>query len=89
MTDLNRVEYLYNLILPIVVDRKKVTVKTALFSVDFFRDEVYHLSTDDVKAESESFCSLFELVKHSIAKSTLHEDIKIFVEGDLFAIIKD
>lgn len=89
MTELDRVEYIYNLILPIVVDRKKVTVKTALFSVDFFRDEVYHISNDEVRAESKTMCSLFELVKHSIAKSTLHEDIKIFVDGDLFAIIKD
>lgn len=88
MTDLERVEYMYNFIVPIVVDRRTVTVKTALFSVDFYRDDVYHIKTEDVNAESKTLYPLFELVKHSIKHTSLCDDIEVIVDGELFALIK-
>ena len=96
MTDLERVEAIYDLVLSLVVSGKKVTVKVKSYSVDFcYSDNVYHFCTKRpsaercVTAESETLHSLYDLVKHDIADHTFYDDIEIIVNDRLFAIIKD
>lgn len=94
MTDLERTIYAYNFVLALVVNGNKVTVKTSLFSVDFFSDSdndsvVYHMRTDKVSAESRTLHNLYDMVEHQIADSALCKDIEILADDKLFAVIKD
>ena len=68
MTNLERVENMYNLLLSLICTKKVVTVKTKFFFVDFSSDEVYHMRTDKVTAESEYLHALFDLVKKKAEK---------------------
>ena len=94
MTDLERVEQIYDLVLSLVVSGKKTTVKTKCYSVDFYRDTVYHFCTKrpsaemEITAESETLHSLYNLVKHDIADHVFSDDIEILVNDEIFAIIK-
>ena len=89
MTDLERVENMYNLLLSLVCTKKIVTVRTKYFSVDFSSDEVYHMRTDKVTAESAYLYDLFDLVKHNIERASLCNDIEILLDGKVFAVIKE
>ena len=90
MTNLERVENMYSLIISLVCTKKLVTVKTRYFSVDFsIIDEVYHMRTGKVTAESESLYQLFALVKNIIERTSLCDDIEIFLDSKVFAVIKD
>lgn len=95
MTDIERVEQIYDLVLSLVVTGKKVTVKTNCYSVNFsLDDDVYYMTTKRpsaercVSAESETLHSLYDLAKHSIADHALCDDIEILVNDKLFAVIK-
>lgn len=89
MTNLERVEIIYNLILALVVGEKKVTVRTKFFSVDFCKkNNLYHMHTDKVHASSEYLHSLYDLVNSTLADKSLCEDIEIITDKELFAIIK-
>ena len=88
MTNLERVENMYNLIISLVCTKKLVTVKTKYFSVDFSSDEVYHMRTDKVTAESESLYPLFDLVKNTIERTSLCDEIEILLDEKTFAVIK-
>lgn len=88
MTNLERVENMYNLIVSLVCTKTVVTVKTKYFFVDFSSDEVYHMRTDKVTAESEYLYDLFNLVKHTIERTSLCDDIEILLGGEVFAVIK-
>lgn len=89
MTDLERVENIFNLLLSLVCTKKIVTVRTRDFSVDFSSNKVYHLHTDKVSAESEYLYDLFDLVKHTVARASLCSDIEILLDGKVFAVIKE
>lgn len=89
MTDLEKLDSVYDLIIGFVVSNKTVTIKTCFESVDVYRcDNVYHIQTDEVHAESESFCKLYSLVKYSLVRHVFNDDIKVIVDGVLFAVIK-
>lgn len=88
MTNLERVENMYNLILSLVCTKKVVTVKTKYFFVDFSSDEVYHMRTDKVTAESEYLHALFDLAKNTIERTSLCDEIEILLDGEVFAVIK-
>lgn len=94
MTDLERTIYAYNFVLALVVNGNKVTIRTTLFSVDFFSDSdndsaMYHMRTDKVSAESKTLHNLYDMVEHQIADSALCKDIEILADDKLFAVIKD
>lgn len=89
MTDLERVENIFNLLLSLVCTKKIVTVRTRDFSVDFSSDNVYHMRTDKVVAESAYLYDLFDLVKHTVARASLCSDIEILLDGKVFAVIKE
>lgn len=87
--DLKRVELMYSLILCLVVNGKKVQIKTSLFSVEFYgKNDMYYVKTKDVNASSKHFCSLYDLVKFSIADQVLLADIEVLTDDKLFAVIK-
>lgn len=88
MTDLEKIERVYDLIIALVVAKKTVTVKNCFESVDVYYDTVYHIKIGKVHAESESLCELYSLVKYTLAKHVFNEDIQVLVDGDLFAVIK-
>lgn len=87
--DLKRVELMYSLILCLVVNGKKVQIKTDLFSVEFYgKNDMYYAKTKDVNVSSKHFCSLYDMVKFSIADQVLLADIEVLTDGKIFAVIK-
>lgn len=88
MTDLEKIERVYDLIIALVVAKKTVTIQNCLDSIDVYYDTQYHIKMGKVHAESESLYELYSLVKYLLAKHVFGEDIKVFVDGDLFAVIK-
>lgn len=89
MTDLERVEQIYDFILSLVITHKKVTVKANHTVVDFVHaSDKYYAHTTKATAESEFLHPVYDLVKHEIADLAFGEDIEIIVNEKVFAIIK-
>lgn len=90
MTNLERVCMMYDFILALVSNDKKVTVRTKFYSVDFWKKgDMYHMQAEKVFAHSEYLHPLYELVRPIIADKSLCEDIEIIADEKVFAVIKD
>lgn len=89
MTDLERVETIYTMLLSLVVSGHKVHVKAGTYEVDFsFKNKTYSFKTKDVFCNSRYFTCLYDVVKFSMAESLFGREIEISFNDKIFAVIK-
>lgn len=94
MTDLERVDSIYEFVLALVITHNTVSVKTKYSTVHFTfsknasASKKYCAYTAGVKVSGEFFHHVFDIVKHEIADHVFGEDIEIVIHDKVFAVIK-
>lgn len=87
--DLERIEILYNMVVCLVISGKRVQLKTAFFSVEFYgKNDMFYAKTEDVNASGKYLHHVYDLVKFSMAKRILGAEIEVITDKKTFAVIK-
>lgn len=94
MTDLERIDSIYEFALALVLTHGTIFVKTKhstvrfTFSKNASASKKYCAYTEKAKVNSEFFHPVFDLVRHEMADHTFGENIEIVIHDKVFAVIK-